>query len=175
MARSRRFLPAGWPPDWCAHRFDPYLHRPFFSTSGETLMTTVLDEPVTRPSTSPTQQLRTTMAATRLSLQWLGVRKTLTPAQKCQAAETFSADGQFLSAGKKLLDTKHPAFRAVTAVRHRIVSTWHSMTLPFPEPGLRLIRQDDVDTFDRRMTGLREQLGEAVWRLDEHYAQLKSV
>ena len=138
-------------------------------------MTTLLDEPVTRPSTLPTQQLRTTMAATRVSLQWLGVRKTLTPAQKCQAAETFSADGQFLSAGKKLLDTKHPAFRAVTTVRHRILSTWHSMTLPFPEPGLRLIRQDDVDTFDRRMTGLREELDEAVWRLDEHYFQLKSA
>jgi len=138
-------------------------------------MTTLLDEPVTRPSTSPVQQLRTNMAATRVSLQWLGVHKTLTPAQKCQAAEMFSADGQFLSAGKKLLDTKHPAFRAVTAVRHRIVSTWHSMTLLFPEPGLRLIRQDDVETFDRRMTGLRQELDEAVWRLDEHYAQLKSA
>ena len=76
-------------------------------------------------------------------------------------------NGQFLSAGKKLLDTKHPAFRAVTAVRHRIVSTWHSMTLPFPEPGQRLIRQDDVEAFDGRMTGLREELDEAVWRLDE--------
>ena len=39
------------------------------------------------------------------------------PEQKAQAAEAFDAEGQFLSAGKKLIDTSHTAFRAVTAIR----------------------------------------------------------
>ena len=73
-------------------------------------MTTLLDEPAVRPSTSPVKRLRTQTAAVRLAISWLGVRKTLTTDQKNQAAESFGAQGNFLSAGKKLLDTTHPAW-----------------------------------------------------------------
>ncbi len=138
-------------------------------------MSTTLDQPVTRPSTSPAQRLRVTMAAVRLSLSWLGVRKTLSPEQRAQAAETFGAEGEFLTAGKKLLDTRHPAFKAVTSVKNRAGNLWKGMTLPFPEPGLRLIRQQDIETFDPQMQTVRADLDEAVWRLDEHYAELKSA
>src|SRR5436853_4178237 len=100
-------------------------------------MSAILDAPPHAASVrSPSTRLRSTMAAVRLSFTWLGVRKTLTPAQKALAAESFGAEGEYLSAGKKLLDTKHPAFRAVTALRGRVQSVWRGMTLPFPEPGL---------------------------------------
>ena len=138
-------------------------------------MSTLLDETVVSPSTSPSQRLRTSFAAVRIAFTWLGTRKTLTTEQKAQAASTFGAEGQFLSAGKKLLDTKHPAFKAVTGVRSRIISLWRGMSLPYPEPGVRLIRQDQIDVFAEQLTGLKEELDEAVWRLDEHYAELKSV
>jgi len=105
----------------------------------------------------------------------LGVRKTLTTEQKAIAADSFGAEGAFLSAGKKLLDTKHPAFKAVTGVKGRIVSLWKAMTLPYPEPGVRLIRQDQIETLNSQMQILKDQLDEAVWRLDEHYAELKSA
>lgn len=138
-------------------------------------MSTLLDETAVSPSTSPCQRLRTSFAAVRIAFTWLGTRKTLTTEQKAQAAETFGAEGQCLSAGKKLLDTKHPAFKAVTGVRSRIVSLWKGMSLPYPEPGVRLIRQDQIDTFTALMANLKEELDEAVWRLDEHYAELKSA
>ncbi|MCG8583728.1 MAG: hypothetical protein MI757_03355 [Pirellulales bacterium] len=77
-------------------------------------MPTIIDEPTT--TSTPASRLRTTMAAVRLSISWLGTRKTLSTAQKNQAADSFEAEGKFLSAGKKLLDTSHPAFKAVTAV-----------------------------------------------------------
>lgn len=107
-------------------------------------MTTLLDhldpQAVTARSTiTPAQRLRTTMAAVRVSFTWMGTQKSLSPAQKAQAAEAFDAEGQFLSAGKKLLDTRHVAFRAVTAVRGKIASYWKGISLPFPEPGVRLI------------------------------------
>lgn len=54
-------------------------------------MTTVLDEPTTQ--TNPAQRLRTTMAGVRLSVTSLGTRKTLTPQQKAQAADTFGIEG----------------------------------------------------------------------------------
>ena len=118
-------------------------------------MTTLLDHLDTRPipaatditTITPAQRLRTTMAAVRVSFTWFGVQKTLTPEQKAQAAEAFDAEGQFLSAGKKLLDTRHPAFRAVTAVRGKIDAYWKGLSLPFPEPGVRLIKQDSVEEF----------------------------
>ena len=104
-------------------------------------MTTVREKPVVRPSTSPAQRLRATMAAARVAFCWFGLRKTLTPEQKAQAADTFGAEGQYLSAGKKLLNTRHPAFLAVTNVRHQLVATWQSMSLPYPEASVRLIRR----------------------------------
>ena len=137
--------------------------------------TTLLDQAIVRPSTSTSQRLRTTMAAVRVSLSWFGTRKTLTAEQKSQAADTFGAEGAFLSAGKKLLDTKHEKFKTVTAVKGRIISLWKSMSLPYPEPGIRLIRQDLIETFDSKMQSLKQELDEAVEQLDRHYEQLKSA
>ncbi len=99
-------------------------------------MTTLLTDTTVRPSTSPSQRLRTSMAAVRLSLSWLGVRKTLTSEQKAIAADSFGAEGAYLSAGRRLLDTKHPAFKGVAGVKGRIVSLWRAMSLPYPEPGV---------------------------------------
>lgn len=85
---------------------------------------------------NPSARIRTTMAAARLSFMLFGIRMSLTPAQKALAAESFGAKGEFLSAGRKLIDTKHPAFCAVTAIRGRVQSVWKGMTLPNPEPGI---------------------------------------
>ena len=140
-------------------------------------MTTLLDHLETRPSslstTTPAQRLRTTMAAVRLSFTWFGVQKSLTAAQKAQAAETFDAEGQFLSATKKLIDTRHVAYRAVTAVRGKIESFWKSQSLPFPEAGVRLIKQDQVEAFARQVDDYKVELDDAVAELDRHFGDLK--
>ena len=115
------------------------------------------------------------MAAVRLSFTWFGTRKTLTPAQKAEAADTFGAEGEFLSAGKKLLDTRHPQFKAVTSVRNRAATYWRAVSLPYPEPGIRLIRQDRVEAFDANLTEFAEELTEAVRELDKHFETLKTA
>jgi len=120
-------------------------------------------------------RLQTTMAAARISFTWLGVRKTLTADQKAQAAETFGAEGPYISAAKKLLDTRCPAFRAVTSVRNRITAYWRGMSLPYPEPGLRLIRQDHVEPFNERMVQLRQELCEVVEQLDRQLPILRQA
>src|SRR5262245_54285632 len=111
-------------------------------------MTMTMDRPIARSQASPAQRLQLEMTAVRVSLRWLGVRKTLTPEQKNQAAETFNAEGDFLSATKKLLDTRHAAYKEVTAVRGKIISYWRALTLPYPEPGIRLIKQNHIETFN---------------------------
>jgi hypothetical protein len=138
-------------------------------------MTSVLDEPATAAVTSASERLRATMAAVRIAFVWLGVRKSLSTEQKGQAAESFGAERSYLSAGKKLLDTSHPAFRAVTSVRGRIVSFWKGISLPYPEPGIRLIRQDDLGTFTLQLTTLKAELDEAVAALDDKYGELKAA
>jgi hypothetical protein len=138
-------------------------------------MSTVTVPDLPRNQNTPAQRLRLTTAAVRVSFTCLGVRKTLTQEQRSQAAESFGAEGDFLSARKKLLDTKHPAYKDVTAVRGRVGSFWKSLTLPYPEPGVRLIRQDQIDNFNQQMTTFRAELLDAVARLDDHYAELKSA
>src|SRR4029450_10468818 len=102
-------------------------------------MTMTLEPPTIRQVEMPTpvQRLRQGFAAARVSFTWLGVRKSLSADQRQQAADGFGAEGQFLSAGKKLPDTRHPTYRAVTAVRGRVGGYWKAMSLPYPEPGLR--------------------------------------
>ena len=138
-------------------------------------MSTVSDETTARTTASPAQHLRRTMAAVRVSVRWFGIRRTLTPEQKAEAAEPFGAEARFLSAGKKLLDNSHPAFKAVTAVRNRAVSYWRSVSLPYPEPGLRLIRQNKIDEFAAQMRQFQEELAEAVENLNRHFNELKAT
>src|SRR4051794_4048529 len=144
-------------------------------------MTTLLDHLDSRPApaspgaTSPAHRLRATMAAVRVSYTWFGTQKTLNADQKARAAETFGAEGQYLSAGKKLLDTTHSAFRAVTAIRGKIDAYWKGMSLPFSEPGVRLIKHDAVESFAAQMTDFRTELDDAVANLDRHYGELKQA
>jgi hypothetical protein len=144
-------------------------------------MPTLLDNLETRPAeswnrpvaTGAAERLRTTMAACRVQFTWWGVQRALTADQKAQAAQAFDAEGGFLSAGKKLLDTKAPAFRAVTAIRTKISDNWKGLSLPFPEPGVRLIKLDAVEDFDRQMADYKAELDDAVANLDRHFDELK--
>jgi hypothetical protein len=140
-------------------------------------MTTLIDRIETRPTTdsttTPARRLRDTMAACRVKFTWFGTQKTLTPEQRAAAAEPFDADSQLISAGKRLIDTKHTAYRAVTAIRTKIGDTWRGLTLPFPEPGVRLIKQEKVDEFAAMMADFKAELDDAVANLDRHYDELK--
>jgi hypothetical protein len=138
-------------------------------------MSTMLEEPLGPTSTAPANRMRSMMAAVRLMISWLGVRKTFSQEQKATAAEAFNAEGSYVSAAKKLLDTGHPAFKAVTAVRGQLLSYWRGLTLPYPEPGIRLIQQEDIPNFDVHMTTLKAELAEAVARLNDQYSELKSA
>jgi hypothetical protein len=143
------------------------------------MMTSLLDHLETRPAptltTTPAQRLRATRAAARVRFRWMGTQKTLSPEQKAQAAQAFDAEGQFLSAAKRLIDTKHSAFRAVTAVRGKIENYWRGLTLPFPEPGIRLIKQEQLEEFAATMADYRRELDDAVANLDRHYAELRQA
>jgi hypothetical protein len=132
------------------------------------------NNPTTQLERSAAQRLRTTMAAVKLSFTWLGVRKTLAPDQRTTAARAFHADRELLSASKLILDTKNPAYRAVAAVRSEASSYWRTVTLPFPEAGVRLLPQNSLGMFASTMQTYREKLQEAARDLAGEYELLKT-
>ena len=131
-------------------------------------------QPVTQQERNAANRLRATMAAVKLSFTWLGVRKTLAPEQRTTAARAFHADRELLSASKLILDTKNPAYRAVAAVRSEASTYWRTVTLPFPEAGIRLLPQTSLSTFASTMQTYRERLQEAARELAAQYDQIKS-
>ncbi|MDY0165732.1 MAG: hypothetical protein RBS80_04265 [Thermoguttaceae bacterium] len=141
------------------------------------MSTSLLEQPAVQAATgfatSHAERLRATTMAMRLSFTWFGTRKTLSADQKDQAAESFGAEGSFLSAGKKLIDVKHPAFKAVSSVKNKAVRYFRKVSLPYPEAGIRLIRRNRLDEVNRQMEAFRGDLGDAVYHLDRAYAHLK--
>ena len=130
--------------------------------------------PITHTSPNAANRLRTTMAAVKLSFTWLGVRKTLTTHQRAQAAETFHADRELLTASKLILDTKNAAYRNLSRVRSEASGYWRTETLPFPESGIRLLSQAKLAVFHSRMTHYREELQSAASQLTGEYEHMKS-
>jgi hypothetical protein len=123
---------------------------------------------------NPAQRLRRMAAAVRVHFTWWGVHRTLTSQQKEEVGDAYGADARLLSAGKKIIDVRHEAFRKLTSVRSRIVSYWRGLTLPYVEPGVRLIRQADIDSFVHSMEGFKEELIEAEADLNTVYDDMKA-
>jgi hypothetical protein len=122
---------------------------------------------------SPAQRLRRLAAAVRVHFTWWGTHRTLTAQQKEEVGAACAADARLLTAGKKLLDTRHEAFRKLTSVRGRIVNYWRGLTLPYTEPGIRLLRQADIPAFVTTMQGFRDELVQAEASLDAVYAEVQ--
>jgi hypothetical protein len=118
---------------------------------------------------APAQRLRRTAAAVRVSLHWWGTHRALSDPQKEAFGTAASADARLLTAGKRLIDTRHPAVRRLTSVRTRLSSYWRGLTLPYTEPGVRLIRQSDVEPFVHTMEGFRQELTQAEADLNSVY------
>ena len=124
---------------------------------------------------TPAARVRNTFAACRLRFRWFGTSKTLSQEQKTVAAESFGAEGKSISAGKKLIDTKHEAYSALTTIRTEATQHWKEHSLPYPESGIRLIRHDSVVSFDNKFEQLRSSLEAAVNQLEAHFDEIKSA
>ena len=120
-------------------------------------------------------RVRDNFVACRVKFKWFGTSKSLTSNQKSRAAESFGADGNAISAAKRLIDTKHESYRALTSVKSQINKHWRDASLPYPESGIRLIRNDSVDEFNASLLGFKNQLNDGVVDLNHHYSDLKEV
>lgn len=136
--------------------------------------TTQLDHAPAESVTTSANELRQNMGAVKLSFSWLGTQRKLSDAQTQQAASTFEASTDLLTASKRLIDTKTPAYRELTSIKSQASAYWRSMTLPYPQEGVRLIRQSDVAAFEEKMREFRERLTAAAANLQLEYETLKN-
>lgn len=126
------------------------------------------------PIPAAAQELRSTMGAVRLAFTWMGTQRRLDANHARRAADTFQADESRVRASKILINTKHPAYRAATTIKAQAQAYLRGISLPYPQPGIRLIRRDEVETFEGHMNSFRERLADAVANLREHYEALKA-
>jgi len=98
----------------------------------------------------------------------------LAPEQRTAAARAFQADRDLLSASKLIFDTRNATYRNVARVRSEASGYWRLETLPFPEPGVRLLQQNKLTQFDARMVQYRQELQEAASELASQYDQIKA-
>lgn len=119
------------------------------------------------------EKLRKETAAVRLQFSKFGVRRSLAADQVARAARVFSAEAGRMSAGKQILDSKDPAWLAVTGPIGRARLCWRTMTVPYPVKGIRLLRRDMIPTFDKMMTGFADELAAAKQALETAYTRLR--
>jgi hypothetical protein len=141
----------------------------------------MLLEPVTESDsrsgslTESASRVRADFAARRVKFRWFGTTKTLSSAQKSQAAESFGAQSQAISAAKRLIDTRNELYRNLTAIKSKITRYWKEASLAFPEPGIRLIPQNRIEEFDQAMQSFEAELSNAVVLFDQSFAELKEA
>jgi hypothetical protein len=137
-------------------------------------MSTITVSDIPLQTSHPARRLRNMAAAVRVAFTWWGVHKALTVQQKEEVCDATGADARLLSAGKKIIDVRHEAFRRLTSVRTRIVNHWRGLTLPYVEPGVRLIRQADIADFVGAMQSFRDELTAAEATLADEYERMKA-
>lgn len=120
-------------------------------------------------------ELRQTMGAVKLSFSWLGTQRKLSDLQTKQAADTFHAATDLVTASKRLIDTKNSTYRTLTALKSQASAYWRSMTLPYPQDGIRLIKQSDIAAFEDKMREFKEQLAAAASNLQLEYESIKEA
>ena len=133
-----------------------------------------IQEPATVAPPSAAERLRTTMAAVKVAYTWFGVRRALAPEQRSTAAQAFQADCLLLSASKLILDIRDPAYRQVARVRSEASAYWRCVTLPYPEPGIRLLDQNSLGLFANTMAAYRDRLHAAAAEFAGAYQQMKT-
>jgi hypothetical protein len=119
------------------------------------------------------KQLRQQTVAVKLAKSKFGLNKRLNADQLQRTAEEFNADRHFVSATKKLLNQKDEAYQNVTSRLTLATVLWRTSTVPYPEPGIRLIRKDKVPAFVAAMDTIKQELASAAAELEAKYAQLR--
>ena len=146
------------------------LDAPVSPQSGQTVSQTVSQ--TFSQTVSTADELRQQTIGCKLALEKFGLYRALTGQQTGKAAETFDAEAGYLRARKKLIDSKAKEYQQVLSVLNTARSFWKSVTVPYPEAGVRLMRRDWIEKFEVEMEKYRTQLAGAISALESAQQRL---
>jgi len=150
------------------------LEAPATSTQAELPILEQQPEPVAPPSPKQlAQKLKTNMAAVRLMKSRWGLTRKLDRDQVTKAAQEFHADPRFIGASKKLINPRTKKYRDCNAILGEARAYWKSVTIPFPEDGVRLIRRDRMAKFQETMNAFKQELLQAAQALQQDYETIR--
>lgn len=91
--------------------------------------------------------LRDKFGGLSLSFKWFGLEKKAEAAENIQVANMLDATNSAVKVTKVLIDTKDKDYKKLTSIRNKLRSLWVDGTLPWIEPGVRLMGKDLLETF----------------------------
>lgn len=111
-------------------------------------------------------ELRDNTRAVKYSATKLGTRRAVSELQRQEAAEIFGALPEMLSVSKAILNKRGSEIRNVLACLSRAHTAWEFFTSPYPEKGIRLIREDRVLALENELATIDAELSEEVEALN---------
>lgn len=124
----------------------------------------MIEVETTASNLSEGARLRQMCAASRVHFTWLGLKKAVKGEVKNEIAESTGTDVKYLTVSKSIIKATEEPIKKLSELKGEITRYWRGCTLPYVEPGWRLIRQDRVETFVEFMT---EQKIELAHRVDQ--------
>jgi len=100
--------------------------------------------------------------ATRVTFHWWGRTRRVEGNVLERMVQVIDAEISSFITTKKLYNLKLPALQKLTQLRNKIGAYWEQCTLPYVEPGIRLLRKKDVDDFNARLTVFQNSLSSAA-------------
>ena len=136
-------------------------------------------------NTEPSERLRKHCIGCRLAFSWFSTTRKIKDSDKSRMADTVHTDITAFSASKRLMDSRHDAVKKANELRSRIDGYWKGMTVPLAgfgpgggsktEPGVRLIRRDQVDEFHRQMASFKAEAQQVEAELNRNLESVKDM
>lgn len=110
------------------------------------------------------------MVASKITIHWVGASKVMGRGIRETMASAVEAEESSITASKRLYNSRIECIREINALKSKIREFWLEMSLPYVEPGIRLIKADEVEEFNHRMgvwAGLLKTAAERVQEMRE--------
>jgi len=119
-------------------------------------------------------QLKIDCTVVEIGFTQFCINRALTREQRQAAADTFKAKANYVSGGKKLIDTKTPEYLALSNLRTRITEYWKSVTLPYVKAAKRLIRRDRIPQFVEQMETFAKEMAVLAAAFQDRWDEIRA-
>jgi len=118
------------------------------------------------------EQLQSRTVATRVQFSWLNLSRAVDRVSVQDFAASKDAEAESLRASKQIFSRSHPLIKQLTNTKNMIVSYWKGQTLPYVEPGVRLLINDKLAAFVSTLEDYQHTLRHQIDELEADYESL---